>query len=338
MVRLGCRLDERKWILKKLVFEFFFPAAGYRSYFDDLCQKVWALVIYVFLFMRYLILISICCFGLVAKAQTNLGIDTSLKFDQRYTKCERKWVVLAKTDTERNYSFGYIYVDAQAGFTYDLKGVFKVDAKGRYISDTNIFKNTGSIKYRIASNWKKVALLDKQHFKELKIKPEPDWIKTYYGYKDTIQHQFRWGFIYNDLNECDTALVYLTKAYKVKPHYPGLEFELIFAYNALLRYDDAIRILDAAVQNDPKNVLFYRELGYAYLNKSIYDKAIGYYKQGIDMCTDAQKDAKAEMAINMAGAYKSKGDLGSFKEWGQKAKEWAQPGSSLYNFIVSKGF
>lgn len=244
---------------------------------------------------------------------------------------------MSKADTAKDYLYGFIYLDAQAGFTFDMKGTFTVDENNRYIADTSITANR-SMKYRIARNWRKVALLSPAHFVELHIKPQPAWINIYYSYTDTVQHNFRWGFIYNDLDQCDTALVYLNKAYAVKPHYPGLEFELIFAYNALAQYDDALNVINVALQNDPKNVMFYRELGYAYLKKKDYDKSVASYKQGIDMCTDKQSDAKSEMAINLAGAYKLMGNQAEYMNWGGKAKAWATPSSAIYKFIVSQGF
>jgi len=279
----------------------------------------------------------ICCFIFNATAQNIAKTDSTLKFDQRFTKCERKWVVLPKKDTDKSYLFGFIYIDSQAGFTFDLAGNFSVGENNHYVPDTSMVANTRIIS-RIDRNWRKVALLPPAHFEELHIKLQLDRIKSYYNYTDTVQHNFRWGFIYNDLDQCDTALVYLNKAYVAKPHYPGLEFELIFAYNALARYNDALNVINTALQNDPKNVLYYRELGYAYLQKKDYDKSITAYKQGIDMCTDKQNDAKSEMAINMANAYKSAGNLDEYKNWGNKAKGWATPGSSLYKFIVGQGF
>jgi tetratricopeptide (TPR) repeat protein len=268
--------------------------------------------------------------------QEKAGVDTSLKFNKRYTQCERKWIV-RRPDSAGKYSFGFIYIDSQAGFTFDFKGNFIVDENNKYIVDTSISHNT-SIKARLYPQWGNVAIIPASHFNELGIKPQPNWIGAYYNYTDTVQHNYRWGFIYNDLDQCDTALVYLNKAYAVKPHYQGLEFELIFAYNALARYDDALNIINAALQNDPKNVMFYRELGYAYLKKKNFDKSVASYKQGIDMCTDKQNDAKGEMAINLASAYKLMGNQDEYMNWGNKAKAWATPGSAIYKFIVSQGF
>jgi tetratricopeptide (TPR) repeat protein len=288
--------------------------------------------------MKPFFVLLLVCSCSAAFGQNYSGADTSLKFNQRYTQCERKWVVLPKKYTEESYSYGMIYLDAQAGFTFDVKGHFKIDKDGRYIADTSFLVNT-SIKARLARNTAHVALVPPAHFAELLIKPQPDWLKYYYSYTDTLAHNFRWGFIYNDLDQCDTALVYLNKVYAVQPHYKGLEFELVFAHNALNDYDGAIKIITAALEADAINPLFYRELGYAYMKEKNYFKAILAYKSGINLCTvDSQLDTKAEMAINLAEVYKSSGSDDDFKLWGKLAKSWARLDTDVYNFIVSQGF
>lgn len=273
-----------------------------------------------------------------AFAQRGLGIDTALKFNKRFTQCERKWAVLQSKGAAESYLYGMIYLDAQAGFTFDVKGKFKIDEDGRYIADSSFLTNT-SMKLRLTRNSARVALLPPAHFAELHINPQPGWLKNYYSYTDTLAHNFRWGFMYNDLDQCDTALVYLNKVYAVQPHYKGLEFELIFAHNTLGHYDAAITIIKAALEADAMNVLFYRELGYAYMKQRSFDRAISTYKTGINLCTAAsQQETRADMAINLAEVYKSSGSDDQFKVWGKLAKSWAKPETDLYNFIVSQGF
>jgi tetratricopeptide (TPR) repeat protein len=273
-----------------------------------------------------------------AYSQSYSSADTALKFTERYTQCERKWVVFPENNADRTYSFGMIYIDARSGFTFDVKGNFRIDNNGRYIADTAFLNNT-SMKVRLTRSTVPVALLPPAHFAELHLKPQPDWLKGYYSYTDTLAHNFHWGFIYNDLNQCDTALVYLNKVYAVQPHYKGLEFEMIFAHNALNDYDGAIKIITAALDADILNPTYYRELGYAYLKEKIYFKAIYAYKTGITLCTaESEKDAKAEMAINLAEVYRSIGSDDQFKTWGKLAKSWARPDTDVYNFIVGQGF
>jgi len=284
--------------------------------------------------MKNLLTLLLICLSFKLLAQT----DPELKFDQPFVKCEKKWVILNRSETDKGYTFGYIYIDSQAGFTFDMQGVFAVDPSGKYVRDTVIFKNTGAIKYRIAPNWRPVALLPPKHFDELKIKAEPDWVKIYYTYTDTLAHNYRWGWIYNDINDSQTALTYLEKTYKVKPHYPGVEFEMTFAYNALGRFNEAITLLEPAIRNDPKNTFFYKELAYAYFHTQQYEKAISTYKVGLEYFPNERSEARGEFAFNMANAYKVLKNEAEYKAWMIKAKEYTPTNSRYYKAIIDAGF
>jgi tetratricopeptide (TPR) repeat protein len=289
--------------------------------------------------MRSLLLsFALTCILFSAYAQHST-VDSILKFNQSYLKCERKWVVISKNDTASRYLFGFIYVDMMAGFTFDLKGEFSIDEKGKYIVDTSMLKGS-SLKYRISPNWRKVALLSSQHFNELHIQPQPSWIKFYYGdNRDTsVLYNYRMGFIYNAAEDCSTALIYLKNAYRINPHYKGLEFEMAYAYNDLKHPDSAEMILESALKFDPENIMFYRELGYANLEKGDNNKAIDYYKMGIAKCGDKQLETKSEMSVNMAKAYKNEGNDIEYKKAMIDAKAWSKPGSDVYKLVVSQGF
>ncbi|MFC0518768.1 tetratricopeptide repeat protein [Mucilaginibacter angelicae] len=288
--------------------------------------------------MKHLFLITAFYFivGSAFSQAANTGIDTSLKFNQRYTKCEKKWVVLSKKDTASYYLFGFIYIDSQAGFTFDLQGSFKVNSDNQYITDPK--PKDHSLKLRIIPNWQLVALLPEKHFSELGIKPEPDWIKGYYAYTDTVRHNYRWGWIYNDQGEPAIALTYLEPAYRSNPHTPGLEFEIAYAYNALNQYDAAIKILEPAIQNKPDNMFFYKELGYAYYHKKAYKQAIDTYKTGLGYADNKKSEAKGELAFILANAYKSTGNENEYKNWMIKGKEYTPPESPLYKNFIDAGF
>jgi tetratricopeptide (TPR) repeat protein len=266
------------------------------------------------------------------------GTDAPLKFDRRFTQCERKWVVLPKKDSAESYTYGFVYLDAHSGFTFISKGRLKINSAGRYVSDTSMFKNPYP-RTRLSRNAGKMALLPPEHFAEMGLDPLPVGLSVYYAYADTLEHNLHWGIVYNDLGQCDTALVYLNRAYAVNPHYKNLEYELIYAYNALKDYDNTIRVALAAMDNDPLNIIFYRELGYVYMEQKNYFKAIPIFKQGVNLCIDnTQNNTKAEMAINLAGIYKAMGNDDLFKAWGKLAKQCAAPGTEVYEFIVRRGF
>ena len=286
---------------------------------------------------KLILLLTLCYFTLPGFAQKAIGTDTALKFNQRYTKCERKWVVMSKSDTLANYTFGFIYIDEQAGFTFDLKGTFKVDGNNNYIVDTTATKN-GSIKYRISPNWRLVALLPQKHFKELHIKPQPNWLKYYYAYTDTVAHNYRWGYTYNDVDEPAIALTYLEPAYKADPKNPDIAFETAYAYNALTRYDDAVKIMEIAITQTPGNPLFYKELGFAYLHKEDYDKAITTYKKGLEHFADKPTESRGELAYNIASIYKKQNNQAEYKNWMTKAKAYTPMDSRYYKLILDAGF
>jgi len=285
-----------------------------------------------------------CLFAILmihAFAQQQHYVDTALKFNQRFTNCELKWVVMPQRDTSGRHFYGFIYIDEMAGFTFDLKGFFTIDQDGHYNADSSMFKYKRQI-YRLAPNTVNVALLPPSHFKEMNLQARPSWVDLYYkGNNDTSTfYNYRMGFNYNAAGDSQTALKYLDKAYKTNPHYKGLEFEVAYAYNALNRPDDAITVLENAVKYDPKNVMFYRELGYAYMNKKDYDKAIALYKQGINLYPDMQgaNETKAEMAFNLASVYHKMGKDDDYKEWIVKAKGWSLPNSEIYKAAVRLGF
>jgi tetratricopeptide (TPR) repeat protein len=272
-------------------------------------------------------------------AQTR--IDPNLKFDQPFTKCELKWIVLPPRPNTPNaqYGYGLVYIDMMAGYTFDLKGTFKVDDNGHYIIDTSMTRYK-SYKIRLGSNTIKfVALLPQSHFAEMHIQPRPAWVDIYYRGRDTTTtaYNYRMGFILNGAGDSKAALPYLDKAYRADPEFKGLIFEVAYACNALARYDDAIKYLKEALKNDPKNPMLYRELGYAYKLKGANDDAISYYKQGIDLCGAGQSDSKAEMGYNLAYIYKAKGDDADFKDMIAKVKTWVSPTSDIYKMIVQAG-
>ena len=284
-----------------------------------------------------------CMLSCMVLTQTfaQVKTDPELKFDQPFTKCELKWVVLPPKANAPNaqYGYGFIYVDIMAGYTLDVKGTFTVDNSRNYVGDTTISQNK-SLKYRLAANTVQFALLPPSRFAQLHVQPQPAWVNIYYKGRDTTSssYNYRMGFILNGAGDSHTALTYLNKAYAADPKYQGLIFEISYAYNALNQYDDAIKVLQAALKADPKNVMLFRELGYAYKKKGALDDAISYYKQGIDLCAAVQNDSKAEMGYNLAYVYKDKGDDADYKSTMANVKTWAAPNSQIYNAVVQQGF
>jgi tetratricopeptide (TPR) repeat protein len=290
-----------------------------------------------FYLMRYLVLVLVfCCFGLRADAQSVSNTDTTLKY-QRFTKCEKQWVALTRRDKAGRYVFGYVFIDDKAGFVFYAGGLFKVDKDQKYYIDTVAFKKDHP-KLLLKPTWQKVAIITPQHFAELGVDAEPDWVKPYYTYKDTALHNERIGSIYNDLNETAIALPYLQKAYHLNTRSKGTCYELAFACNDLGKYDEAIAVLTPAILINSDNAFLYKQLGDAYGNKNDNEKAISSYKLALDHFPNNQPEAKGEAAYVLANLYKKMGNQDEYKNWMTKAKSYTPTESRYYKIITDAGF
>jgi len=268
----------------------------------------------------------------------NPGADT-LAFNNRVSRMMNRWVVFPKATNSDKYPYGFVYMDQMAGFTFQLTGNFTI-VNNKYVIDTAI-QNKLKLhfaKYRLAPNTKLVALLPAKHYTDLGIAGDPDWVKLYNTYSDTLTYNVAIGRHLNSLNDCEYALTYLLKTYSVKPHAQGLEFELAYAYNVLKRFKDAISVLEPAIKNTPDDIFMYKELGYAYSGNSDLDRSITAYKDGIEHCGNQHPSEKLEMAYNLTMAYHSQKNDEQYKAWGQKTKEMAPASSPIYKQLVAMGF
>lgn len=268
----------------------------------------------------------------------NISADT-LQFNTRASRSINQWAVFPK-GANNKYPYGFIYVDEMAGFTFQLTGNFSINPNGTYAVDTAMRAKlrVSMYKVRLGPNTRLIAIVPKTHYADLGISGDPDWVKIYNNYTDTLAHNVALGKHLNTMNDCDYALTYLLKTYKVKPNAVGLEFELAYAYNVLNRFDDAANVLIPAIKNNDKDIFLYKELGYSYLGKSDLDKAISTYKQGIAACGDTHPTEKAEMAINLGRSYHFQKNDEQYKEWLTKAKQWAPVNSNEYKQLVQMGF
>jgi tetratricopeptide (TPR) repeat protein len=257
-----------------------------------------------------------------------------LTFDKNFYDCENQWIVFPKKPADSTYAYGVIYIDEQAGFTFDLQGTFKVSIDGSFIGKPLI---NNSIKYRLEANTSNVSLLNPNRLAELHLLKEPDWLKFYKRDPEAIKTMVSWGRHYNHVGGFVKALVYLKKAYAIHRHADGLEFELAYNYNATEQYDKAIEVLNVASKNDPKNFWYYRELGYVYMRLKKTDDAEKYYLLGLENCGDEKQ--KSEMAYNMAYGFFTDGNKQKFSEWYYKTKGFTADINSVFlkNLEVMNG-
>jgi Flp pilus assembly protein TadD len=272
------------------------------------------------------LLIALCLFPLGLIGQETKS-DNPFSFDRVFYDCENQWVVFPKkSPAEPRFAYGFIYIDPSAGFTFDLKGTLMVDSNDRFVATPA--PKTNVMKYRLEGNISKVAVLSEDRLKELSLPNEPDWLKAYKADHALVTTMVSWGKHYNHVGGFTQALNYLLKAYALAPHTAGLEFELSYNYNATGQFYKAMDVINAAIENDPKNFLYYRELGYMYLTTKRIEDAEKAYLKGIENCIDIRE--KSEMAYNVAYGYFMAGNKSKFAEWHEKTKGFITDPNSVF--------
>ncbi|RED24634.1 hypothetical protein BD847_1367 [Flavobacterium cutihirudinis] len=240
----------------------------------------------------------------------NISAQNTIQFDKKFVQSEDKWVAFP-ADSVGAYPYGFIYIDAQAGLTFDYEGTFKIDLTGKFIPKRR--EIDGQMKVRLQPNNNLVAFIPDSKFEELKIDKVPDWLKFYKEGENSIKRLYDWGYMYNGWNECQKALEYLEKAQKIDPEYKGLRVELAYSYNCLRQYQKAVDILKIALIKEPLDAYTNKELIYAEVKNDNLKDAENVCRKVFKECPD--KTYNAENAYNILQAYYIKKDIKNFNNW-----------------------
>jgi len=270
----------------------------------------------------------------------NVGSDplwkaAGLSYDVHMSDCEDRWVVLYHKPEDSDYTYGFVYIDPQAGFTLHFGGRFTIDADGKYRAAPNpIPPDKMTLKIRLEQNGV-AALLPPRGLEQLALPEKPEWLHFYEDKADPVTHKVNWGSFYNGIGDSRRAIDYLEPAYKDRPDAPKLVFELVYAYNALERSEDAIRLSKSEFAKNPKDELLCREMAFAYLHLKSYKEAATQYQACIALCGDSESQMaeKSELAMNLSSTYKALADTPNSQSWLEKAKRWAPKGSPVYRYF-----
>ncbi|RCU56371.1 tetratricopeptide repeat protein [Oceanihabitans sediminis] len=264
---------------------------------------------------------------------SNIGFSqsdlTELKFDTKYFDAVDKWVAFPKKDTDPTYAYGFIYLDNQAGFTFNYETKFQI--KEQKLINIKRDSTVGFMKYRLEPNTSLVSVLTDNQISALNLPKEPEWLSIYKEGSDQVDYLKQEGYHYNHVGACEQALKPLLKAYEIQPHFDGLEFELAYAYNHLGQFEKAIPILEKAIESNPKNYYFFRELGYSYLGLNKVEEAERTYRKGIKMSDNDFE--KSEMSVNMAQAYFKLKNKKKFDEWAELTRKHSTKDKRYLQYI-----
>jgi hypothetical protein len=261
--------------------------------------------------------------------------SAALTYESHMSDCEDHWVALYHQPEDHDYTYGFVYIDPQAGFTLHFGGRFTIDADGKYRSAPNPIPPVKmTLKIRLERNGV-AALLPPEAVAQLHLPEKPDWLNSYEDKADSVTHKVNWGSFYNGIGDSRRAIVYLESAYKERPDAPKLVFELVYAYNALERPEDAIRVSKSEFAKNPKDELLCREMAFAYLHLKSYKEAATQYQACIAVCGDSESQMaeKSKLAMNLSSTYKALADTSNSEAWLEKAKRWAPKGSPVYRYF-----
>ena len=264
---------------------------------------------------------------------SNIGFAQSnkseLQFDTKYYDAVNKWVALPAKDTDTINYYGFIYIDQQAGFTFDMGNTFKITENNKFIA--KIPEKTNRMMYRIQPNWTEVAIIPEKKLSEMNLPSQPDWLKIYMKDSNSVSYLKNIGYFYNHVGASHNAIVPLQKGFEKDAQFEGLGFELGFAYNATQKFTEAIPILEKTLKYEPKNALLYKELGFALINTEQFERAEKIYNKGLTLSdSDFQK---SEMAVNLAQTYFKLKNRSKFNKWAEITRKYAEKGSRFAQFI-----
>ncbi len=262
---------------------------------------------------------------------SNIYSQDVLNFNKKFVECEDKWIIF-EPNKDKSFTFGFIYIDEQAGLTFNREGKFSIGEdkliKVKRLKDANI-------KIRLRPNDVKVAIIPESMYKDLQITKKPEWLKYYKTDTTSVKRLFRWGFIYNGYNECSKALSYLKKAKEIDPKYEGLNVELAFSYNCLNDFENAMKILEEEIILKPIDAYVNKEYIYSITKTDEIDKATKRYFKVLKTIED--HTFNAENSFNIMQYYYKKKDLKNFKTWYEEFKKCKNNNKTLDEYAERMG-
>jgi tetratricopeptide (TPR) repeat protein len=256
------------------------------------------------------------CFALPALAQHPEARE--LTFNQAVSDCENRWFGAEAQDG--SVILGYVYIDPDAGFTFEHYGTLEEDGGLLRAVQSNLSREARLI-HRIGRNFPATCLVDDQ-VTALGLPLVPETMQFYKDSRPLGEHHAAWAYHYNHIGASDKALGHVLKAQEVGANSAALTFEHAFALNALEMFDATVRLLDPVYLVGGMTGDLIAELAYARLGQGDYQRAIELYTQAIDPDQGEVSSRRWEFARNIAAAYEKLGDGRQRDVWIERAEKY----------------
>jgi len=214
-------------------------------------------------------LFALCFLTSLSQAQTPNTLPVA--FETPFYEAVDRWVLFPDLDDEGSYPLGFLYIDQEAGFILDYET--------RLILEKGILHNPNSekekehfSKVRLQRNTVDVHILNEQQLNDLNL-DTPEWLEIYKEHSETDDYKISIASWYNNAGGNEIALGMLNDLYATNTTNEKLLFELSYAYNALGRHPEALKVLESALKVNDSEELFYKEQLYAFTNMHEFEAA-----------------------------------------------------------------
>ncbi|WP_187478167.1 hypothetical protein [Amniculibacterium sp. G2-70] len=237
---------------------------------------------------------------------------SDLKFDTPISEAENQYIA-TESKTPKQYTFGYVYYDSMAGYSYRHIGEILSDENDNIILKKDPKAEHAFIIFRIENFALKVSKIPQTFIEKSKLEAEPEWLK-FYKTNDTDQEKkLNRASSLNGGNAPQLALPILEKLRSEKFFNNKFYFELAFSYNALGKFPEAEQICDEAFKNNFKDELIYKEYIYSLLNQSKITETEKFIVNNISNFKIPTYKAEAISNLILHSSHKKRNDIA--KKW-----------------------
>lgn len=274
--------------------------------------------------------VTLICVLLDARVAYSQGI--SPRFNKTLFECEGQYALMPASDEDSAHLCVYVYLDRTAGFTMQIVTSVTISPAGvlrRKPSPLDTMN--ASMKIRIRNgDPRRVAALTPSMVTQLGLEPEPSWAKNYRHSDRTKDVAFR-AYNLNHLGFSARALEILTPVYTPSMSDTLFLTEYTYALNATQQFDTACLVCTRALEVGVSDVRLMKEYGYCLMMLNRYDDAIKAMEQALAMCgsSHVEREAAAELCVNIGMAKRLQGDEAAAREWFDKAKATVPESSPL---------
>ncbi|WP_159475602.1 hypothetical protein [Chryseobacterium sp. 18068] len=256
---------------------------------------------------------------------------SDLKFETNVPDAENHYIVLPVKEGEKNFSFGFMYFDEAAGYTFRSLGTLYEDSGILKHRIDEEMKN-GAMLVRVENLGFKSGMVSDEMLKAFKLPTQPEWLKNYLSSASENEKSLRRASLMNGASFPQLALPKLLKLYNNNYRTEALYFELVFSYNAMGKFAEAEKIAAEAIKNKKTDDLVKKEYIYALVHQEKLKEADDFLTKNLSTFTT--ENNKIEAMINTIASSAHHSNFTIAEKWLKELK--SQPNINRYQKNINQ--